>query len=166
MVESNVTRSPIAQPVTSGPHAEITPAASCPIIIGGRRRPVEPSIPCTSLPQIPHALTPIKTSSAPQTGESTSRCTNDPYSSRTKAFIIFLENVGLSSSSDMRLLSTFLTVRPGGQTYNLSPGFPSVTFGFRVYDDWRRISRRGRCSKTCVCCQGVWYSADRSLELV
>ena len=42
-VESKVTRSPTLKPHTFEPTAATTPAASCPITIGGIRRPVEPS---------------------------------------------------------------------------------------------------------------------------
>ena len=49
----------------SAPTASMTPAASCPITSGGIRRPVEPSYPWTSLPQMPHAPTRTSTSSAP-----------------------------------------------------------------------------------------------------
>src|ERR1051326_9558123 len=88
MVESNVTGSPGAQPVTPPPSPAITPAASCPIMIGGRRRPVLPSRPCTSLPQIPHALTATSTSSAAGDGAGTSSSTSLLYSLRTKAFMV------------------------------------------------------------------------------
>ena len=65
MVESNVTRSPTRQSRTPAPVWAISPAASCPITRGGMRRPVEPSNPCTSLPQMPQARTRTSTSSGP-----------------------------------------------------------------------------------------------------
>ena len=37
--------------------------------MGGMRRPVLPSIPCTSLPQMPQAMTRTSTSAAPTSGE-------------------------------------------------------------------------------------------------
>ena len=72
MVESNVTRSPGAQAFTAGPASATIPAASCPMISGGCLRPVLPSRPCTSLPQIPQASTLTRTSSAAISGRGTS----------------------------------------------------------------------------------------------
>src|SRR2546425_9441481 len=43
IVESNVTLSPSDRPVTPLPTAATFPAASCPMTIGGMRRPDEPS---------------------------------------------------------------------------------------------------------------------------
>ena len=54
---------------------------------GGIRLPLLPSIPCTSLPQIPQALTWINTSSSAISGSGTSSYTNLLYSFRTNAFI-------------------------------------------------------------------------------
>src|SRR3984893_895887 len=87
MVESNVTRSPSASAVTPAPTAAIRPAASCPITIGGIRRPDDPSYPCTSLPQIPQAPTRISTSPAPAAGVGTSAISSDRYFDNNKAFI-------------------------------------------------------------------------------
>ena len=42
------------------------------LMIGGRLRPVLPSIPCTSLPQIPHAFTATNTSPTAGVGVGTS----------------------------------------------------------------------------------------------
>ena len=53
-------------------HRSDNPAASCPITMGGMRRPEVPSYPCTSLPQMPHAATWINTSVGPQRGRATS----------------------------------------------------------------------------------------------
>ena len=63
-VESKVTRVPTGHPCTSSPTAAITPAASCPMMRGGIRRPVLPSRPWRSLPQMPQALTCTSTSRA------------------------------------------------------------------------------------------------------
>ena len=46
----------------------MVPEASCPMTMGGRRRPVLPSIPWTSLPQMPHAWTFTSTSFGPTVG--------------------------------------------------------------------------------------------------
>ena len=72
MVESNVTRSPAAQPTTAGPASAMTPAASWPMMSGGCLRPVLPSRPCTSLPQMPQASTFTRTSSGASSGRGTS----------------------------------------------------------------------------------------------
>src|SRR6266852_1972260 len=87
IVESKVTRSPSANPVTPAPTAAILPAASCPITIGGIRRPDDPSYPCTSLPQIPQAPTRISTSPAPAAGVGTSAISSDLYFDNNKALI-------------------------------------------------------------------------------
>ena len=42
------------------------------VMIGGTRRPELPSMPCTSLPQIPQAPTSISTSAGPTSGSGTS----------------------------------------------------------------------------------------------
>src|SRR4051794_21471925 len=61
----------------------MVPAASCPITIGGTRRPLDPSYPCTSLPQIPQAATRTSTSFGPSSGRGTSASVNFRYSLRT-----------------------------------------------------------------------------------
>src|SRR3954471_10603248 len=80
IVESNVTRSPAFKRRTADPTSAIVPAASCPITIGGTRRPLEPSYPCTSLPQIPQAATRTSTSVGPSSGRGTSASLNFRYS--------------------------------------------------------------------------------------
>src|SRR6266852_4648093 len=87
IVESKVTRSPSANPVTPAPTAAIRPAASCPITIGGIRRPDDPSYPCTSLPQIPQAPTRINTSPVPAAGVGTSAISSCLYFDNNKAFM-------------------------------------------------------------------------------
>src|SRR5262249_28745268 len=57
------------------------------MIIGGRRRPVLPSIPWTSLPQMPQAFTATRTSSGPGSGAGTSSKENCLYSLSNNAFI-------------------------------------------------------------------------------
>src|ERR1700730_3846672 len=113
MVESNVTRSPSASAVTPAPTAAIRPAASCPITIGGIRRPDDPSYPCTSLPQIPQAPTRISTSPAPTTGVGTSAISSDRYFDSNKAFMA----VGLPPS--FKPISWTFT-SPGGTSKNLA----------------------------------------------
>ena len=65
----------------------MTPEASCPMMTGGMRRPEEPSKPWTSLPQIPHECTRIRTSLGVIAGAGSSWSTKDLYSLRTRAFI-------------------------------------------------------------------------------
>src|SRR5258706_521153 len=57
------------------------------MIIGGLRRPVLPSIPWTSLPQMPQAFTATSTSSGPGSGAGTSSNENCLYSLSNNAFI-------------------------------------------------------------------------------
>jgi hypothetical protein len=58
------------------------------MMMGGMRRPVLPSKPWTSLPQMPHASTRMRTSSGPGRGIGTSTISKRPYSDNNKAFII------------------------------------------------------------------------------
>src|SRR4051812_26458178 len=80
-------RSPGDQPLTELPTCEMTPLASWPMMIGGRRRPVLPSMPWTSLPQMPQAFTEIRTSSGVGAGAGTSSQENFLYSLRMRAFM-------------------------------------------------------------------------------
>src|ERR1019366_2001868 len=59
----------------------------CPITIGGSRRPVLPSNPCTSLPQMPHARMRISNSSSADRGTSISTTSSFLYSERISAFM-------------------------------------------------------------------------------
>ena len=65
----------------------MVPEASCPMTMGGRRRPVLPSIPWTSLPQMPQAWTFTSTSFGPTVGSGMSVTWNCLYSVRTRAFM-------------------------------------------------------------------------------
>src|SRR5258705_10816007 len=56
-------------------------------MIGGLRRPVLPSIPWTSLPQMPQAFTDPSTSSGPASGAGTSSNENCLYALSNNAFI-------------------------------------------------------------------------------
>src|SRR5271157_1334851 len=87
MVESKVTRSPTRRSVTAGPVSATSPAASCPITSGGIRRPVLPSKPCTSLPQMPQARTLTRTSSGPREGSGIDVNSRRMYSVNRSAFI-------------------------------------------------------------------------------
>ena len=68
-VESKQTSSPASNPFEV---FSTRPAASCPIISGGRRRPVVPVYPCTSDPQIPTAS--IRTSTSWGSGCGSGTC--------------------------------------------------------------------------------------------
>src|SRR3972149_8394551 len=59
------------------------------MITGGMRRPVEPSNPWTSLPQMPQAITFIATSPSPTHGVGTSLYARLLYCSSTKAIMPF-----------------------------------------------------------------------------
>src|SRR5258708_26307556 len=83
-------RSPSKIFFTSAPSDATTPAASCPMPMGGMRRPEEPSYPCTSLPQIPHAATRIRTSSGPGRGTGRSAISSERYLVSRRAFIVDL----------------------------------------------------------------------------
>src|SRR5580658_417140 len=87
MVESKVTRSPGCRSPALAPVAATSPAASWPITNGGMRRPVDPSSPCTSLPQMPHARTRISTSSGPISGSGIGAISSFMYSVSSRAFI-------------------------------------------------------------------------------
>ncbi len=67
----------------------IVPAASWPMMIGGWRRPVLPSMPCTSLPQIPQAATRTSTSSGPISGTGQSCSSRQLYRVSTRACIVY-----------------------------------------------------------------------------
>jgi hypothetical protein len=56
--------------------------------MGGILRPVLPSIPCTSLPQMPQARTRTSTSFAPVSGTGISVISSFMYCSSTIAFIV------------------------------------------------------------------------------
>src|SRR5262245_61068065 len=86
--ESSVTDSPTRVRVTFAPTSTTTPAVSCPITKGGIRRPVEPSNPCTSLPQMPQARTCTSTSSGPTAGRSSDASSSFLYSVSTSACIV------------------------------------------------------------------------------
>src|SRR5580700_8694163 len=94
MVESKVTRSPGRRSRTSAPAAATSPAASWPITSGGMRRPVEPSNPCTSLPQMPQARTRISTSPGPISGSGIGANSSFMYSVNSSAFIQVNGNSG------------------------------------------------------------------------
>ena len=85
-----MTRSPRLRSGTLAPARSTTPAASCPITSGGIRRPVDPSRPWTSLPQIPQARTRISTSSGPISGSSIWTISNFMYSVRRSASILVM----------------------------------------------------------------------------
>src|SRR5256885_1483570 len=79
--------------------------------MGGRRRPVLPSIPWTSLPQMPQALTRMRTSRGPTVGSGKFWTSNSLYAVRTSAFIVLSlfprrvpwDGRGVSSLGTMRL---------------------------------------------------------------
>ena len=73
--------------VTLAPASTTSPAASCPITSGGIRRPVFPSSPWTSLPQIPQARTRTSTSSGPIAGTGISTISSCMYCVSKSAFI-------------------------------------------------------------------------------
>ncbi len=74
-----VTRSPSFQAPTPSPSPAITPAHSCPMVMGGIRRPELPSKPCMSLPQIPQASISTRTSPGRGSGSGTSLTTPVAY---------------------------------------------------------------------------------------
>jgi len=73
LIGCTTTPSPVRNFSTPAPSAATSPENSWPMVIGGMRRPVLPSQPCTSLPQMPQPRTLTSTSPAPGTGASTSR---------------------------------------------------------------------------------------------
>src|SRR5215468_2461074 len=81
----------------------MVPEASWPMIIGGRRRPVLPSIPCTSLPQIPHAFTATSTSCGCTSGSGTSSKLNFLYSFRTSAFMVALNQAWMQGNGQREI---------------------------------------------------------------
>ena len=82
-----MTRSWGAKPATAAPVSTMTPEASWPMMTGGTRRPVLPSMPWTSEPQIPQAITFMSTSAGPISGSGTSVNVNRLYFSKTRAFM-------------------------------------------------------------------------------
>src|SRR5579862_2492679 len=124
-VESNVTRSPFFQSATAEPTSAITPAASCPIMIGGMRRPELPSIPCTSLPQMPHARTRTSTSSGLGAGTGKSSIANWQYSLRTKAFTpaTYEDSLGLARNSNLGSAGVSPALQVKAYAPNLSNAF-------------------------------------------
>ena len=74
----------LADPATDVPEHDIprTPSSS------SSTRPVEPSMPWTSLPQIPHARTLTRASPGPREGTGASSRTSRPYSLSTRAFMV------------------------------------------------------------------------------
>src|SRR6266852_4796943 len=57
---------------------------------GGILRPVDPSMPCTSLPQIPHAPTRISTSPGPISGCGRSATSSSMYCFSKSPFMMYL----------------------------------------------------------------------------
>src|ERR1700734_3782261 len=92
-VESKVTRSPILNVETEEPRAAMTPAASWPMTRGGMRRPVLPSKPWTSLPQMPQAATWMRTSSGEGSGFGVSVISRWLYWERRRDFIFLVARV-------------------------------------------------------------------------
>ena len=63
------------------------------MMIGGIRRPLDPSNPCTSLPQIPHESTRTRTSPGPTSGMGMSLISSRLYSVSTIDFIACLRSL-------------------------------------------------------------------------
>ena len=104
--EQRIERHMVARPrrcVTFAPTSATTPADSCPITSGGIRRPVEPSYPCTSLPQMPQARTLTSTSSGPTVGRSSDVSSSLRYSVSSSACISYVRLSSLTARGRVSL---------------------------------------------------------------
>src|SRR5690348_4466538 len=85
-IERRTTRSPPSNRRVSGPTSTTSPVASWPMTTPTRRRPVAPTNPWTSEPQIPDARTATTTSPGPATGSGRSSSGIDWGPRDTSAF--------------------------------------------------------------------------------